>query len=99
MAKLIINGGKALRGTVRPVPNKNSIIKLIPAALLASEPVELHNVPQTSDVKYMLQIIEKLGGSYEWTSDHSVRIDGTTVNSTEIDYALSLKMKASVMFS
>ncbi|USN56031.1 MAG: hypothetical protein H6765_01125 [Candidatus Peribacteria bacterium] len=36
------------------------MIKLIPAALLTDEPVTLTNVPQTSDVKYMLQILETL---------------------------------------
>jgi UDP-N-acetylglucosamine enolpyruvyl transferase len=45
---------------VRPVPNKNSIIKLIPAVLLTDEDVIIHNVPHTSDVGYMLQILEKL---------------------------------------
>ena len=52
MSKLIINGGKKLQGTIKPVPNKNSIIKLIPACILANEPVILHNVPKTSDVKF-----------------------------------------------
>jgi UDP-N-acetylglucosamine 1-carboxyvinyltransferase len=50
MSKLIITGGKPLCGTVTPVPNKNSIIKLIPAALLTDELVTIHNVPKTSDV-------------------------------------------------
>jgi UDP-N-acetylglucosamine enolpyruvyl transferase len=32
------------------VPNKNSIIKLIPAALLTDEDIVIHNTPKTSDV-------------------------------------------------
>jgi UDP-N-acetylglucosamine 1-carboxyvinyltransferase len=60
MSQLIINGGKPLRGTATPVPNKNSILKLIPAALLTDEDVLIHNVPKTSDVKYLLEIITKL---------------------------------------
>lgn len=98
MSKLIVHGGKPLRGTVRPVPNKNSIIKLIPAALLTDGDVVLHNVPHTSDVGYMLQIVEKLGGTYERLSNDSLCINASGVNSFEIDAELSDKMKASVMF-
>ena len=98
MPKLIINGWKPLRGTVKPVPNKNSIIKLIPAALLSDEDLIIHNVPHTSDVWYMLEILEKLGWSYQWMSDDTIKINGTKVNSYHIDSVLSEKMKASVMF-
>lgn len=98
MSKLIITWGTPLRWTVRPVPNKNSIIKLIPAALLTDEDVIIHNTPKTSDVGYMLQILEKLWGTYERLSDDTVRLNASGVNSFEIDAELSDKMKASVMF-
>jgi UDP-N-acetylglucosamine 1-carboxyvinyltransferase len=95
---LIVTGGTPLRWTVKPVPNKNSIIKLIPAALLTDEDVIIHNTPKTSDVGYMLQILEKLWGTYERLSDDTVRLNASGVNSFEIDAELSDKMKASVMF-
>jgi len=98
MSKLIITWGTPLRWTVRPVPNKNSIIKLIPAALLTDEDVIIHNTPKTSDVGYMLQILEKLWGTYERLSDDTIRLNASGVNSFEIDAELSDKMKASVMF-
>ena len=99
MSKLIINGGKALSGTVKPVANKNTIIKLIPAALLTDEDVIIHNVPMSSDVKYMLQILELLGGQVEIFNDNtSIKINCTKVHSHTIDAELSDKMKASVMF-
>lgn len=60
MSKLIVHGGKKLHGTVTPVANKNSIIKLIPAVLLTAEPVTLHNVPKTSDVINMLEMVTLL---------------------------------------
>jgi UDP-N-acetylglucosamine 1-carboxyvinyltransferase len=47
-------------GHVTPVANKNSILKLIPAALLTDEDVIIHNVPTSSDVLIMLEILEKL---------------------------------------
>ncbi len=99
MSKLIIHWGKALRGTTSPVPNKNSIIKLIPAAVLTDEEVILHNVPSTSDVKYMLEIFEQLWGIAKWISDSSVSLIATGISSHTIDPVLSQKMKASVMYS
>lgn len=99
MSKLIIHGGTSLNGTITPVPNKNSIIKLIPAVALTTESVTLHNVPRTSDVMYMLQIRDLLGGSHQWISDSSITLDPSEISSHVIDADLSQKMKASVMFS
>jgi UDP-N-acetylglucosamine 1-carboxyvinyltransferase len=98
MTQLIINWGKPLHGIVRPVPNKNSIIKLIPACLLTDEDIIIHNTPKTSDVGYMLDILALLGGSYERLSDDTIKINAKGVASYEIDPVLSDKMKASVMF-
>jgi UDP-N-acetylglucosamine 1-carboxyvinyltransferase len=98
MSKLIIHGGKPLHGTVTPVPNKNSIIKLIPAVLLTDDDLIIHNVPKTSDVGYMLDILKLLGGSYEWLSSSSIKLNANGVHSYEIDPVLSDKMKASVMY-
>ena len=75
MSKLIVKGGKPLSGTVKPVPNKNSIIKLIPAALLTDEDLTIHNVPHTSDVQYMLEILEKLGGTYQRINNNTLRLN------------------------
>lgn len=98
MSKLIVHGWKPLHGTISPVPNKNSIIKLIPACLLTDEDMVIHNVPKTSDVGYMLDILALLWWTFERLNDSSVRINAKNVNSYEIDPVLSDKMKASVMF-
>ena len=45
MRKLVINGGKPLTGEVTISGAKNSTVALIPAAILASEPVILEGVP------------------------------------------------------
>lgn len=99
MSKLIVHGGKALHGTVTPVANKNSIIKLIPAILLTDQPVTLHNVPKTSDVINMLEMVTLLGGTVEWLSDSSVKIHIAEISVTSIDRSLSQQMKSSVMFA
>lgn len=99
MSKLIINGGKPLRGTVTPVANKNSILKAIPAALLTDEDVILHNVPKTTDVKAMCKILEKLGATVEFSNDgETLKINCKNTTSWVLDAELSQSIKASTMF-
>jgi len=99
MATYLIKGGKPLKGTITPIPNKNAVLKIIPAALLTDEVVTLHNVPKSSDVRIMLRIIKSLGGKVSYLNKgKSVRINAKSVNSYEIDQDLSQKAKASVMF-
>jgi UDP-N-acetylglucosamine 1-carboxyvinyltransferase len=66
---MLVHGGRPLMGHVTPVANKNSILKLIPAALLTDEDVIIHNVPSSSDVLIMLEILGKLGGRYTRSDD------------------------------
>lgn len=61
MSKLIVRGGKALRGTVTPIPNKNALLAALPAALLSSKEVIYRNVPDTSDLRKLFVIMEELG--------------------------------------
>ncbi len=61
--------------------------------------ITIHNVPGTSDVKYMLEIFEQLGGKAAWISEASLTLDASTINHHVIDPELSKKMKSSVMYS
>lgn len=99
MSKIIIQWDRPLRWTITPVANKNSILKLIPACILTDEVSTIQNVPQTSDVKYLLQIMEKLWWKYKRISDDTLQIDPSQINSYIIDAELSEKMKAGVMFA
>lgn len=94
-----IKGGIPLNGVVTPIPNKNSILKLIPAALLTDEPVTIHNVPNSTDVRLMLKLVRQLGGKVTFMNDgKSIKIVASGVNTFEMDPELSQKAKASVMF-
>jgi UDP-N-acetylglucosamine 1-carboxyvinyltransferase len=97
-SKIIINGGKPLRGTVTPVANKNSILKLIPACVLAEEPVTLRNVPMSSAVKLFLQVFRQLGGKVVTHRDGSITLDSSTVNTYKIDEVLAEKERATFVF-
>jgi len=69
MDKLMIRGGRPLRGTVSISGAKNSAIALLPAAILAESEVRLDNLPHLSDVEIYVELLEELGCKVNWTSD------------------------------
>ena len=60
-----IEGGHPLSGEVEVVGAKNSVLKLMAAALLATGRSELVNVPRISDVEIMAELITRLGCEVE----------------------------------
>lgn len=98
MSSIKIEGGYPLKGKVTALPNKNSILKLIPAAVLIDEPVIFHNVPKSTSVRILLQIFKQLGGKVAYLKDNSVRLDGRPIKTSAIDENLAMKERASFMF-
>lgn len=98
MAKFQIVGGNKLEGEINLSGNKNSALKLIPAALIAEGTTILHNVPDILDVRVLIQIIEKLGAKVKF-SGGSLEIDATSLNSYEPDIELCSKIRASVVLA
>ncbi|MEN6558108.1 MAG: UDP-N-acetylglucosamine 1-carboxyvinyltransferase [Thermoguttaceae bacterium] len=56
-----IIGGKPLHGQVRCEGAKNAALPIMAAALLASEPVHLQNVPQLTDIATQSKLLRRLG--------------------------------------
>ncbi len=75
--------------------SKNAALPIIAASILNGGLTELHNVPNISDIKIMLQILEKLGCKVEHDSDKIV-INSKDINSFEIPADLMHKMRSSV---
>lgn len=98
MSKFIVQGGNKLEGKIRLSGNKNSALKLIPAALLGNSPTTLTNVPGISDVDVMLDLIGKLGAKVT-RRDHEVTIDPRGLSSFDPDPDLSSKFRASVVLA
>jgi len=93
-----ITGGKPLKGKISPIPNKNSILKLIPAAILADETVILRNVPKSSSVRVMLNIFRDLGVKISYLGNYSIKLYGNSINKYSINQELASKERASFMF-
>lgn len=98
MSSIKIQGGYQIKGTYTALPNKNSILKLIPATILCNEPVTIHNVPKSSSVRILLQIYRDLGGKVAYLKDDSVRLDGSTITKSALDEILAGKERSSFLF-
>ena len=91
-----IKGGTPLKGEVSIGGAKNSVLKLMAAALLAKGETKIYNVPDLTDVEIMLSVIAQLGAktSYDKT-EKSIIIDATDLTSVTATYELVSKMRAS----
>lgn len=94
MEKLMISGGRPLRGTVTISGAKNSAIALIPAAILAETEVVLDNLPLLSDVAVYAEILEELGAQVLW-EDNQMKIDPSKIKSIPMPNGPVKKLRAS----
>ncbi len=93
-----VTGGRKLRGTAVPIPNKNSVVAVIPAAVLSNETITYKKVPKTSDVAKLLSIIEKLGGKVAGDGRGEAKINCKDLNSYRVDEILGGSFRASLNF-
>lgn len=99
MSKFIIEGGRSLNGVVKASGNKNAALKLLPACLLTSEPVILHNIPEISDVQNTIRVLLDLGVEMTDLGDGSWRVHAQNVTKTALDPVLAGQTRASFVFA
>ena len=99
MSKFIIEGGHRLEGTIKASGNKNAALALLPATLLTSEPVTLHNLPDIRDVRATLAILEDLGVEVTPLGGGSWHLHAHTLPGTALDRELASRIRASFLFS
>ncbi len=95
MARYEIKGGFPLEGCVTISGAKNAAVAILPAALLVKGVCRIENVPDISDVRILLAILEGLGASIAHPEENVVEIDCTHIRTTEPEAALVKKMRAS----
>ncbi|HUP89667.1 MAG TPA: UDP-N-acetylglucosamine 1-carboxyvinyltransferase [Longimicrobiales bacterium] len=99
MPKFIVQGGKALNGTIRPAGNKNAALPCLAATLLTDEEVILENVPSIRDVKTLLNLIATLGAETKWLDDNTVSIRAKELKANEIEVEAAAKIRASILLA
>ena len=94
-----MNGGARLAGSVDVVGAKNSVLKLMAAALLAPGRTTLGNLPAISDVAIMRQLLERLGCEVDESGSGStdeVRITVPDLPESEAPYELVRRIRGSI---
>jgi UDP-N-acetylglucosamine 1-carboxyvinyltransferase len=95
----VIEGGEPLNGRIRTAGNKNGALPILAATLLAEEPVTLRNLPRIRDVETMIELLQGLGASVEWTGPNEVRVDAGGLSSHEVDAGLAERIRASFLLA
>ncbi|GAA1571536.1 UDP-N-acetylglucosamine 1-carboxyvinyltransferase [Kribbella karoonensis] len=92
-----IAGEARLDGAVEVAGAKNSVLKLMAAALLAEGTTTLRQVPGILDVTFMAQLLDTLGCSVKVDADAgiaTIAVPGTVGH--QCDYELVRKLRASI---
>ena len=95
MARYEIKGGNPLNGTVTISGAKNAAVAILPAALLVRGKCRIENVPNISDVRILMSILDRMGAKIVSPERNVVEIDCSEVQCTEPDPTLVKKMRAS----
>ena len=96
MDKIKVIGQQVLSGKIYISGSKNSVVSLIPAAIL-SDRVIIEKIPRISDVDNLEVILDYLGVSYKYDGD-SIFIDSTSMVNRDITSLYSSKLRASYYF-
>jgi UDP-N-acetylglucosamine 1-carboxyvinyltransferase len=94
MDKLVIEGGRPLKGEVRISGAKNSALPILAATLLTDEPCVIRNFPHLRDTLTMIKLLRSLGKTVEVKSD-KVQVCGGGKTKHEADYKLVSTMRGS----
>ena len=97
MKKIVINGGRPLKGEVTISGAKNSVVALIPATILADDIVTLDGVPDISDVVSLIEIMTIMGAKIERKED-SLIIDPRGVKNMPMPFGKINSLRASYYF-
>ncbi|MFH5851417.1 UDP-N-acetylglucosamine 1-carboxyvinyltransferase [Clostridium perfringens] len=99
MNRLIINGGKALKGSIEINGAKNAAVAILPAAILASKgECIIDNVPDIADVHCLERIIRSLGCNVEKLDNNTLKINAEEIKNVEACGNDVRKMRASYYF-
>jgi UDP-N-acetylglucosamine 1-carboxyvinyltransferase len=105
--RIVVRPGDPLSGTIRVGGAKNSVLKLMAAALLTEGAFELTNVPDIADVRIMRDVLEAIGlhieirhagrGPADILEPASLRIERPEKVAVEPPPELVAKIRASIV--
>ena len=97
MDRLVIRGGRRIEGSVQISGAKNAALPQISAALLSSEPLELSNVPEVTDVDTMLAMMREFGVVATRGPGRRLVLNAGGARNAEAPYDMVRRMRASIL--
>ncbi|MCL4783984.1 MAG: UDP-N-acetylglucosamine 1-carboxyvinyltransferase [Bryobacterales bacterium] len=94
MDKLVVQGGRTLRGEIEVSGAKNSALPALAACLLTSETVHLAGIPEVRDLATMRQLLEYTGATIKPVNGH-LEVTTPSIVNPEAPYELVKTMRAS----
>ncbi len=94
MEKLLVRGGRPLKGQVEISGSKNAILPIMAASLMSSGEVVLNGVPELEDINVMSEALALLGAKVKREANVLI-IDGRAADSYELPENISRRMRAS----
>ena len=99
MDKIVINGGRRLKGDVRVSGAKNAALPILASAILARGTSVFRNVPKLMDVRTMAKLLRMLGADVRDAdkSGYALSVATDEIKRFEAPYELVKTMRASVL--
>lgn len=98
MEKMLIKGGKKLRGEVNISSAKNAILPIIAASILCGDKCVINNTPMLNDVFVISDVLRDINADIDINySSNTMTIDTSKVVDKEPDSELVRKMRASFL--
>lgn len=91
-----ITGGRRLRGTIAVSGSKNAALPIMAAAILTEGETILRGVPDLSDIRHLVFLLQKLGVSVSNDDRGGMRLKVEDEMACHAEYDLVRKMRASI---
>lgn len=93
-------GKKVLKGRVQINGAKNAVLKAMAASVLFADEMVIANAPDTEDVKKLAHLLRLAGAEVVVdTAKKEIRINASTITSTDLDHETTRAMRGSVMLT
>src|ERR1043166_8335248 len=97
MDKIVITGGRQLKGEAAVSGSKNAALPILIASLLTDEPCTFEGIPELVDIRTALKLLKGLGVKVEEGQSGSVTLQARGIDKLEASYDLVKTMRASFL--
>lgn len=96
MEKIVINGGKTLRGQVDISSAKNAVLPILAATILSTGKCTLNQIPMLDDVRVLCEVLRSLNVDIN-LNNNVLDVDTSNIKHIDVNNDLVRKMRASFL--